>query len=446
MHRATRAAMTALRWVLASLIPSLLTAFVVWRTAERREPWLPSVGTFVLGALAAFPAFYLQQKATVWTGLDVRTSVAGDAGALVFQFAVVSPMREAAKVAATWPAYRSKHFDEPYDGIVYASLAAMGFAAYDGAWHLWRHGAGEAHTIWMARVLLALPAHLFFASLWGYALGRSKQIKRPGRLFPATWLVATLGHAFYAHFVYGRGPGALVAAVPMLLAMGVVAGLLARDLRTRGDRVSRIPGSDPDPLHGGRLSVPPMSALTSSRRPPSLRAVRDALRRADRPIMLGWIGLGTLVTIGAMIVGLGASIAFGHYAHVDFAAVDEHDVSTTAPVALLGAGILAAFPLSGFLVARASGVPTLLEPALSAGLAIVASLVLLGLAAPIAMVFALAFSPIALALACAGAWVGRRGALSRRGSARIPRPAARPCHSRLGLCASSPRLSSGASF
>jgi hypothetical protein len=107
------------------------------------------------------------------------------------------------------------------------------------------------------------------------------------------------------------------------------------------------------------------------------------------------------------MAGLTASIAFGHYAHVDFAAVNEHDVSTTAPVALLGAGLLAAFPVSGFLVARGSGLPTLLEPALSAALAIIATLVLLGLAAPIAMVFALAFSPVAFALACAGAWVGR---------------------------------------
>ena len=394
--------MVVLRWLLASLLPAVLAAYLVWRTDQRREPWFPAVGTFVLGALAAVPAFYLQNKAAAWTGLDVRTSVAGDAGALVFQFALVSPVREAAKVAASWPAFRSKHFEDPYDGLVYAALASMGFATYDGAWHLWRH-AGEG--VWVARVLLALPAHLFFASLWGYSLGRAKQVKRPGAMFPLTWLAATLGHAFYAHFVYGRGPGALVAAVPMLLAMGLVASLIARDLRARGDRASRPPGSDA--TLGGRLSVAPMSRGASSSRPPSLRAVREALRRADRPIMFRWIAVGALVTIGAMLVGLAASIAFGHYAHVDFAAVDEHDVSTTAPVALLGAGILAAFPLSGFLVARASGVPTLLEPALSASLAIVASLVLLGLAAPIAMVFALAFSPIALALACAGAWVGR---------------------------------------
>jgi RsiW-degrading membrane proteinase PrsW (M82 family) len=390
-----------LRWLLASFFPAVLAAYLVWRTDQRREAWFPSVGTFVLGALAAVPAFYLQSRAAAWTGLDVRTSVAGDAGALVFQFALVSPMREAAKVAASWPAFRSKHFKDPYDGLVYAALASMGFATVDGAWHLWRH-PGEG--IWIARVLLALPAHLFFASLWGYSLGRAKQVKRPGRMFPLTWLAATLGHAFYAHFVYGRGPGAIVAAVPMLLSMAIVAVFIARDLRARGEAFGP-PGSDP--TFGSRLSISPPSMVKSSNRPPSLRAVREALRRADRPIMFRWIAVGALVTIGAMIVGLAASIAFGHYAHVDFAAVDEHDVSTTAPVALLGAGVLAAFPLSGFLVARASRVPTLLEPALSASLAIVASLVLLGLAAPVAMVFALAFSPIALALACAGAWVGR---------------------------------------
>jgi hypothetical protein len=48
----------------------------------------------------------------------------------------------------------------------------------------------------------------------------------------------------------------------------------------------------------------------------------------------------------------------------------------------------------------------MVEPALSAGLAIVGSLVLLGLAAPISVVFALAFAPIAFGLACAGAWFG----------------------------------------
>ena len=76
-------------------------------------------------------------------------------------------------------------------------------------------------------------------------------------------------------------------------------------------------------------------------------------------------------------------------------------------MALLGAGFLAAFPLSGYLIARASAVTTIAEPAASSALCIGVSLVLMGFVAPVALVFALALAPIAFGLSCAGAWVGR---------------------------------------
>jgi hypothetical protein len=123
--------------------------------------------------------------------------------------------------------------------------------------------------------------------------------------------------------------------------------------------------------------------------------------------MLRWLGFGALVTMGAVFLGLAASVAAGHWMHFDFSLVDEHDWATTGPVALLGVGLLLAFPLSGYLIARASGLPTLLEPALASGLAIIVTLALLGLTAPIAVVFGLAFSPILWGLSCGGAWIGR---------------------------------------
>jgi hypothetical protein len=189
----------------------------------------------------------------------------------------------------------------------------------------------------------------------------------------------------------------MVGAVPLLLTMGVVAWWAGRDLRARGDRPSRA--DQPN-----RLTAISFDYLS---KPPSLRAVRDALRRADQPIIVRWVLFGAVVTLGAMVAGLAASIALGFWAHIDFSAVDERDVTTTAPVALLCTGLLLAFPVSGFLIARASNAPTLLEPALATALAIVVTLVLLGIAAPVGLVFALAVSPIAWGLACAGAWLGR---------------------------------------
>jgi RsiW-degrading membrane proteinase PrsW (M82 family) len=387
----------SLRWLLPALIPCALFAGLAAygsRRAGHREPLFGLITSWVLGAIAAGVALYLTERAAALTGLEDRTSAAGRSGALIFLFLVVTPLREAGEVAAVWPAMITKRTGEPFDGVVHAAAAALGFAAVETGVILHNHAGGGA--IWIARALLALPARVFCASLWGYALGRSKYARRRASLFPAAFLAATIAHGLYGYFVYRRGPGALIAVTPLLAAMAIVAWLLGRDLVAR---VSAPPGS-----------LPPSSrrrGLSGLSQPPSLGAVRAALRRDEEPIRLGWIAFGTIVVFGGMIVGLAAGVAAAHALHVDLATVDEADVGAAAPVALLGVGLLASFPTSGWLVARAAGVRTLLEPAIASVLALLLTLVTLGFAAPSAVVFALAISPVAWLLSCIGAWIGR---------------------------------------
>ena len=391
MHLA--AVLTSIRWLGPALVPALLLLAVVYFADPRREPGPLVLLVFVLGAVGKGATAFLEARAAGWTGLDLNAGVNGGAGSMLFLFGFAAPIREASKVGAMWPAFRSKWFDEPIDGLVYAASAALGFAMLENALTLRGHPIG---WIWLARSAVALPAHVFFACAWGYALGRAKRVKRPGAIFPFAWLASTAVHGLYAHLVYGRGPGALVGTIPLLLAMAGLAIVAIKDLRAREERSSRT-----------SILLERVSSLYGISAPPSLRTVREAMMREGQPVTVRWILFGALVTVGAMSVGLAVSIAFGHWAHVDFSVVDEHDVATTAPVALLGSGILLAFPVSGFIIARASNLPTLLEPALASGLAILVILVLLGFAAPVALIFALAFSPIAWGLSCAGAWVGR---------------------------------------
>jgi hypothetical protein len=100
-------------------------------------------------------------------------------------------------------------------------------------------------------------------------------------------------------------------------------------------------------------------------------------------------------------------VLVAHLMNIDLATVDEKEIRSAAPALLLGAGLLGSFPTSGWLIARAAGAPTLLEPAMACGLALAITLVALGFAAPVTLVFALALAPIAWILSCAGAWVGR---------------------------------------
>jgi hypothetical protein len=192
------------------------------------------------------------------------------------------------------------------------------------------------------------------------------------------------------HLLFGRKPGGVLAAAPLVLCMGLVAFVGVRDLLRRGEAAS-----------SGRR------ARRFSIAAPSIAAVREALRRTERPVMITWIGFGALVTTGVMTAALIGAVVLGHRVGIDFAAVDRVDTAgtTTAPLVLLGTAALAAFPIAGYLVARASSARTVLEPAMSAAVAIAGSLIFLGRAAPVAVVFAIAFAPIAFGLACAGAWV-----------------------------------------
>jgi RsiW-degrading membrane proteinase PrsW (M82 family) len=378
--------------ILAIALPVALYALILRRRAQAVGPLLGPVRFLLLvsvglGALSFVPAWLLERWVETWAGFDEHAR-SSDVTAFLYAFLVAAPLEQGLKLLAVVPAWRSPRFATAGDGVLYATAVALGFVSAHNA-ELF--AAGGVHPLDAGRALLAAPAHVFFAGAWGLALGRDvgrSRVRRiGGRAFNVTWSLAMLFNGAYDHIVFGRTPVALLATAPILLTMAVLTVVAARSLRPRDPTSDR-----PSP---------------SSVAPPSIRAVRAALWRTERPVMVHWIGFGALVTIGMITTALAVAVLLGHRLGVDFAAVDRADgVGATAPLVLLGSAALTAFPVAGFLVSRASASQGVLEAAISAALAIVGALVMLGLAAPVAVVFAIAFAPIALALACAGAWMG----------------------------------------
>lgn len=382
---------SALLALVASAVP--IGAYIVLlRFFSHREGRIRmALWTMALGTAAFALATAIERALERWSGLP-KGEATVDLSALLYAFLVVAPLEQGLKVAAVVPALRSRFFREPVDGIVFASSSALGFvAAHNVAFLMTRPPSG----LDLLRALLAMLAHPFLAAGWGYALGREPKKRFGGRRFDAAWLAAMLFNGIYDHIVFARGPAALWAALPIMLGIGVVALLGVRDLLRRGTVAPRS-----EPL-SRRISLLPIA-------PPSIAAMREALLHSERPVTLRWIVFGALVTTGVMIVMLAFAVALGRELGVDFAAVDraEGAAAGASPFVLLGSAALLAFPVAGYLIARASAARSVLEPAIAAGLAIVGSLVLLGLAAPISVVFAIACAPFAFGLACAGAWIG----------------------------------------
>lgn len=385
--------MGAVRVLAFAVLPSLLLLWGLQRLDRRREPWLWVAGTYLLGSVLCMLTLTVLVLLARWLDFDLGAHGGARAGAFVFLFCVVAPVAELSKVVAAWPAFRSRHFDEPFDGIVYSGASALGYAAVQVGVVLALQPSG---AMWVVRALLALPAQLFFAALWGYGLGRARTKKDTGPLFPALWLLSVLLHGFYIYLLAGRGEGALIGAVPLVVTMGLVSLVAARDLARRSESQAREPAAP----------------RVRRRAPRTFQEVRQALSRSDRGFRLRWVLFGALMMLGAMVVGFAASVLMGNAAHIDFSAFDEDNISTATPLLLLVAGVLAGLPIAGYLLAKASEPPTLFEPAMAALLAVTVSLVAFGMSGTMALVWGLACAPAAWGFACAGAWVGRTPAAS----------------------------------
>jgi hypothetical protein len=367
----------ALLVVLLSVLPAyfLFRRVSVLGHASRRL-----AGTALcFGAAAALVAVGVERAVLAFTelSLDVRASGAGSA--LLAAFLLAAPLEEALKTLVVWPLYRMRRIDGPRLGLCYAVAAAAGFSAALGVSRL---VTGPFDALLGLRVLCAAPAQLFFAGVWGYTLGARRG--QSGSWFAVSWLASVALHGLYIHIVWGRGPGFLVAVVPLLLFMTVGAASVLREV-------------SPDRHTLAKLHLP---------EPPRLSLVTEALNPRDQPLMLRWVVLGAFVNVGLMFALLVAAVAVGHRLGVDFSAADESDMTSAGPLALLGAALLASFPLAGYLVARASSAIGVLEPALAATLALASIVAILALVAPLGVLFALAVAPLAFGLACGGAWIG----------------------------------------
>ncbi|WP_313791347.1 PrsW family intramembrane metalloprotease [Lacinutrix neustonica] len=95
-------------------------------------------------------------------------------------------------------AQRRVAFNEPFDGIVYAVMVSMGFAATENIMYVLESGPSTA----LLRAFTAVPAHATFGILMGYFMGKAKFSNNRIKLNLAGLLLAILFHGTYDFFLF----------------------------------------------------------------------------------------------------------------------------------------------------------------------------------------------------------------------------------------------------
>ena len=204
--------------VLAIAPAVALFLFFYLRDKYRKEPIGVLLVTFVLGAASLVPAVITTlslQKLTGWYS-GTPNLFQAFLGAMI----IVGVVEEGAKfLVVRFYAYHRPEFDEPYDGIMYSVMAALGFATLENVMYVFSRGAGTG----VMRALLAMPSHAFDGVLMGYFLGEAK-FARNERI--GNWLSALgFGLAVVAHGMYDFIVFALDKRPAMLLSLLTMAVL-----------------------------------------------------------------------------------------------------------------------------------------------------------------------------------------------------------------------------
>ncbi|MEN8208424.1 MAG: PrsW family intramembrane metalloprotease [Candidatus Fermentibacteria bacterium] len=212
---------------LASIIPALLWMIYFYRSDRYApEPKKLVARTFLVGALVgAAMVFSLKEFPFHMSILSMSVFVA--------------PITEeiAKFLSVRWTVYNRTEFDEPVDGMVYATAAALGFASVENILYVlnnWASGGAELGVYVLAgRSVLSVPAHALFSSLWGLALGwhKKRKTRKSSMLVVLGLLAGMVLHGLFNYLTGANLFGGLVFLALMAIAWRAVFLLIRKALK-----------------------------------------------------------------------------------------------------------------------------------------------------------------------------------------------------------------------
>ncbi len=191
--------------------PMFLFAYILyWLDHYEKEPLPLLVGVFAWGAVVAAGGSYVMN--TLF-GISIFTITGSEALSSLTTGSISAPLFEETfkglAVLAVFLVFR-REFDSILDGIVYAGIAALGFAATENVIYIWRGyadgGWGGLAVLVFIRVILVGWQHAVYTSFIGIGLAvarmnRSIFVKILAVL--GGWFLAMLTHSVHnglAHF------------------------------------------------------------------------------------------------------------------------------------------------------------------------------------------------------------------------------------------------------
>ncbi|MCH2345946.1 MAG: PrsW family glutamic-type intramembrane protease [Pseudomonadales bacterium] len=178
---------------LFAVTPPLFLAYLIYKLDRyEKEPVGVCLRVFFYGCLTVIPVIIIEPIVIAFIN------------SLFFQiFLGVALVEEYFKFLVVKNyAYKRESFNEPFDGIVYAVIASLGFALVENIGYVFGSAEEEQLFTAIARMFTAIPLHALAGVLMGYFLGKAKFDKSNEKtLIVKGLLSAIILHTAYDYFL-----------------------------------------------------------------------------------------------------------------------------------------------------------------------------------------------------------------------------------------------------
>ena len=175
----------------------MIILYIYFKDKYEKEPKRLILYCFLFGGIGSITIttfLYLVTDSVI--PIPFNTSVFDQ---FIKAFFIVGLVEEFSKyVIVRYFAQPKKDFNEPFDGIVYAVVVSMGFAATENIMYVFEGG----YKIAFLRAFTAVPAHATFGVLMGYFMGKAKFSNNRIKLNLIGLALATLFHGAYDFFLF----------------------------------------------------------------------------------------------------------------------------------------------------------------------------------------------------------------------------------------------------
>lgn len=182
--------------LLLAFVPGVLIALYIY-LRDLREPE-PS-GQLLLTAVYGAVAFFISRGIGFLLHQFIYTDDTSVASQMISAFVFVGLLGEGFKfLFLRGMTFYNKHFNQPFDGIVYALMAGMGYTTAENILYVVN---GDTETA-MLRMITGAPANAVFAVIMGYFLGEAKMDASKTLLYSIlALLLAAFAHGYYDYFM-----------------------------------------------------------------------------------------------------------------------------------------------------------------------------------------------------------------------------------------------------